>query len=106
MSGGGNKAKELEERQRRYDRLHHLHNLAWVNAPNPKWGCGTPMLPSEIDSVRRYAESSLREPVTTRSVDLADAEYLAELDAWAASSGNAGEGAPAPPRCEQAGGAN
>jgi hypothetical protein len=87
MSNGcGSKAKEMAERQRRYDRLHHLHNLAWVNAPNPKWGCGTPMLPSEIDSVRRCAWNGLREPNVSRCVDLADAEYLAELDAWAASS--------------------
>jgi hypothetical protein len=89
MSNGcGSKAKELAERQRRYDRLHHIHNLAWVNAPNPAWGCGKQMLPSEIDSVKRHAWRGLHEMVT-RAVDLNDAEYLAELDAWEASPGGA-----------------
>jgi hypothetical protein len=77
-------AKELAERQRRYDQLHHLCRLQWLNAATPQWACGEPVSPSDRLKLRTQSERALLEPRSaSRSVDLGDEIYLAELDDFA-----------------------
>lgn len=77
----------LHARQRLYDRLHHLARLFWMEQDNPAWSDGTPLTPTErrmITDGSKLCLSYLRQGTATNSVDLNDATYVAELDAFAA----------------------
>ncbi len=79
------KAHELAEQQRHYDRLHHLMRLEWLSGENPTWSDGVPVCKSEkLQMTQRSGEAVINPYATTRCVDLDDAEYIAELDAFGA----------------------
>jgi len=79
-------AKQLHETQCKYDRLHHLMRIAWLTAESPCYCDGTPVAGWDVKNLREQSESAVRNPAgATRSVDLNDAKYLAELDAFAAT---------------------
>jgi hypothetical protein len=71
-------AHELYERQCRYDLLHHKMRIVWLESlkrPND-WQ----------DRLLKQSRMILENPVHGyHSVDLSDADYLAELDAFAGS---------------------
>lgn len=71
-------AKALADRQRRYDLLHHENRIAFLKPEG-----------HEIRALIRDSERIVADPdqYLTRSVDLTDSEYLAELDAFARERG-------------------
>lgn len=74
---GAAEAKAMNDRQKRYDLLHHQMRVAHFQAQ--------PKLDSLQFSLLRDSLAILADPsMASRSVDLNDLEYLAELDAFAA----------------------
>lgn len=82
-----NSAQALQARQRHYDRLHHLARLAWMDDPTATWGDGSPVTPVERRFLTEGSQFCLtyitQHGMSTNSVDLHDADYLAELDQFA-----------------------
>lgn len=81
-------AKALNDRQRHYDRLHHQMRVRWLSAPKPMYADGV-VVPKHVvlnllNSSKRTLELIDKHAVSVRSVDLNNAAYLAELDAFAA----------------------
>jgi len=81
LAGSG--APELNARQRKYDLLHHEYRLEWLSAAVPTYSCGTPVCAHDVRNMRTHSEAALALGISTNSVDLTDAAYLAELDAFA-----------------------
>lgn len=80
-----NSAAVLAARQAHYDRLHHLMRLEWLRAPAPAWSCGTPIAEHDVLNLTTQSERAIASTMEGyNSVDLNDAQYLAELDAFAA----------------------
>jgi hypothetical protein len=81
------RALALADMQRRYDLLHHGMRAAWLSSAAPCWGDGSPVLASEALELSRQSKIAIDSDGAHgyRSVDLGDAEYLAELDAFAAA---------------------
>lgn len=72
-------APSLNARQRHYDVLHHRKRIAELGAkPNPTWFDRT-----LIRQSREYLDGPA---MSCNAVDLADAVYLAELDAYAGAN--------------------
>lgn len=69
-------AKELAERQRRYDRIHHLKRVHELQQ--------LPKLDMVEREMLRQSRRELDAPLIGRSVDLSDTAYLSELDQFAA----------------------
>lgn len=82
-------AKALHERQRHYDRLHHLMRLEWLRKPIPTYSDGRTVPKHEVLTLKQGSEECIRRitehGLSTNSVSLDDADYLAELDAFAAT---------------------
>jgi hypothetical protein len=80
-------AKEQHDRQRHYDRLHHLSRLAWLSQPAPSYSCGTPVSGCDVLKLSNGSKDCLalieQHGMSTNSVGLDDVAYLAELDAFA-----------------------
>lgn len=81
QSGASNTS--LQQRQRHYDRLHHLKRLQDLEG---EWGASMPK--HDALSLRNGSEAALKQinehRMSCNSVDLSDSAYLAELDAFAA----------------------
>lgn len=83
-------AKQLAERQRHYDRLHDLKRLAWLAEEAPQYADGSRVRAFDVAEMTFASERSLL-GYGSRAVDLSDAVYLAELDAYEATGkGSAG----------------
>lgn len=71
-------ASELFARQIRYDAIHHLMRLEWLDS--------LPGLDALHSELKRQSTEIVGSPFKGyNSVDLDDAEYLAELDEFAAN---------------------
>lgn len=74
-----NPAKELADRQRHYDLLHHRKRTADLSViPKLNW--------IERDMLRQSRAAVADIHIATRSVALSDVEYLRELDAFEAAA--------------------
>lgn len=72
------------EKQRKYDRLHHMKRREWLHGDNPKWACGESVLPSERHQLLAQSFRCIEhKELAFNSVDIHDLEYIAELDAYA-----------------------
>lgn len=80
-----NSAKALNERQRHYDRLHHIKRLADLSGHQVQ---GLPAHMREIltDLSKVCLKQIDEHGMSTSSVDLSDVEYLQELDSIADSA--------------------
>lgn len=82
-----NAAQALQARQRHYDRLHHLARLVWMEDEAATWGDGTPVTKVERQFITEGSHYCLtyitQHGMSTNSVDLADNDYLAQLDQFA-----------------------
>ena len=77
-------ASDLYLQQARYDRLHHLRRLQWLNQEEPCWSCGTPVLPSDIHQMITASKLVLdMPPMAFNHCDINDSDYVALLDEFA-----------------------
>lgn len=69
---------------KRLSRLHHLRRLAWLSGPSPAWSCGTPVAPSDVQSLSRQSKLALTDPAVPCTGGPAPGTPEAdELEAWA-----------------------
>lgn len=82
-------ANALQERQRHYDELHHLMRVEWLRGEGPTYTDGVLIPKHEAKTFLNGSKECLRliqqHGMSTNSVDLGDAEYLSNLDAFAAA---------------------
>jgi hypothetical protein len=81
-------SEALQARQARYDRLHHLRRIEWLNSENPCWSCGTRVLLSDVKEMIRASMRILQmTSLAHNHCDLNDSEYIAVLDDFALRNG-------------------
>ncbi|MDI9768203.1 hypothetical protein QM327_16750 [Pantoea dispersa] len=81
-SAKSERAKNLHDRQRHYDMLHHKKRILWLSETPCLWGDGT-AVPEYLRI--NLLNSSLRiveQGISSNSVDLNAANYLYELDGF------------------------
>jgi hypothetical protein len=80
-------AKALNLLQRHYDRIHHISRIEWLSAESPSYDDGSPVPEHLALSLLTSSKECIgiidAHGMSTKSVDLQDADYIAELDAFA-----------------------